>query len=152
MKAIHIWMLLSLALFAVKSCEKEGGENETKISAYHSDDSHNSGKNCMECHISGGSGEGWFTVAGTVYENDKQTPYPNATVRLYSGPGGTGNLKGTIEVDQKGNFYTTESIDFTDGLYATVEGASGTRAMSMVLDDGACNRCHGSSTDRLWVQ
>ena len=34
----------------------------------------------MSCHKSGGAGEGWFTIAGTVYDGTKNATYPNATV------------------------------------------------------------------------
>ena len=134
------------------ACEKEEGENETSISSYRSDDSHHTGENCMNCHRSGGPGEGWFNVAGTVYDKDLNTPYPNATIRLYEGPGGTGTLKAIVEADQKGNFYTTEQIDFGEGLYAVAEGETTTRFMGSALTSGQCNQCHGESTGRIWVK
>ena len=149
---MKLWAILVIALLATSSCEKEEGENETMISSYHSDESHKAGVNCMECHVSGGPGEGWFTVAGTVYESDRGTPYPNATIRFYTGPEGTGELKAILEGDQLGNFYTTEQIDFSNGLFVTVEGTSQTNAMHMELSNGACNQCHGSTTDRIWTQ
>ena len=80
------------------------------------------------------------------------TPYPNATVRLYTGPGGTGEMKAVVEVDRLGNFYTTEHIDFGTGLYATVEGSLETNIMNTPLSHGECNQCHGSSTDRIWTE
>jgi hypothetical protein len=141
-----------MAIVTAYACEKEEGENETNISSYQSNDSHHMGENCMECHKSGGSGAGWFTVAGTIYESNKTDTYPNATVRLYTGPDGTGNLKATIEVDQLGNFYTTENIDFGSGLYTVVEGTMGTKSMGPSLSNGKCNSCHGVSTDPVWVQ
>ena len=144
-------VIASLAHFTI-ACEKEEGENETKISSYQSDESHHTGENCMECHRSGGSGEGWFTIAGTVYGNDKTTPYPGATVRLYTGQGGSGTLKTTVEVDQKGNFYTTEGIDFGTGLYTRVEGASTTAEMVTPLTTGQCSQCHGNSTGRIGIE
>jgi hypothetical protein len=151
---LRTYIMLAAAVAAtlvVASCEKEEGENETKISSYNSDESHKSGENCMNCHTSGGSDEGWFTVAGTVYESDSNTPYPNATVRLYTGPGGTGDLKATVEVDLLGNFYTTESIDFGEGLYTAVQGAGEARHMTTTISHGACNSCHGTTTDRILI-
>lgn len=151
---LRTYIMLAAAVAAtlvVASCEKEEGENETKISSYNSDESHKSGENCMNCHTSGGSGEGWFTVAGTVYESDNNTPYPNATVRLYTGPGGTGDLKATVEVDLLGNFYTTASIDFGDGLYTSVQGAGEAQHMTTILSNGRCNSCHGITTDRILI-
>jgi hypothetical protein len=83
-------VFLAILVLVTVSCEKEEGENETKISSYQSDESHHAGENCMNCHRSGGSGEGWFTIAGTVYGGDRTTPYPQATVLLYTGSEGTG--------------------------------------------------------------
>jgi hypothetical protein len=141
-----------MALPAIQSCEKEENENETKISSYGSNESHHAGDNCMSCHISGGSGEGWFTIAGTVYDDTKSATYPNATVRLYSGPDGTGNLEATVEADQKGNFYTTESIDFGVGLYVLVEGDELTNYMNSIVNSGECNSCHQTTANRIWVR
>ena len=106
----------------------------------------------MGCHASGGSGEGWFSVAGTVYDSLKTSTYPNATVRLFTGPNGTGNLELTVEVDALGNFYTTENIDFGNGLYTSVEGNSDIIHMNSIVTTGQCNSCHGVSTDRIWTQ
>jgi len=145
-------VIVAIFFMAAVACEKEGVENVTNISSYNSDKSHHMGENCMNCHSSGGPGEGWFTVAGTVYQNDKTTPYPNATIRLYTGPGGTGDLKATVEVDGKGNFYTTEPIDFGNGLYMSAEGDTETKYMNSSLATGQCNSCHGVSTDHIWVQ
>jgi hypothetical protein len=131
------------------SCEKE---NETKISKYNSDDSHNAGLNCMTCHTKGGEGEGWFEVAGTVYESNRTTTYPNATVRFYTGPNGTGDLKYTIQVDGLGNFYTTEGISFGGGLYVSVEGDQQVKHMPSAVTTGACNSCHGGQTGKIWTE
>jgi len=144
--------LLASVTLLISACEKEEGENDTKISSYHSEESHNAGENCMNCHRSGGPGEGWFTIAGTVYDEDQNTPYPGATVRLYTGPGGSGTLKATVEVDLKGNFYTTEQIDFGDGLYAEAEGETSVKHMSSPLTTGQCNQCHGESTGSIHVK
>lgn len=132
------------------SCNKEG--DETKISSYTSSESHNQGQNCMSCHKSGGDGEGWFKAAGTVYDSTKINVYPKTTVKLYSGPQGTGSVKYTVQVDGLGNFYTTEKIDFGSGLYPAVEGNNQTKYMSNPITNGACNSCHGVSTDKIWTK
>jgi hypothetical protein len=140
----------SLVLFVIfQACEEN--ENETKISSFDSSESHNVGKNCMECHKIGGSVEGWFTVAGTVYDDTKMSVFPNATIKLTTGPNGTGNLVSSVEVDKKGNFYTTNSVDFGTGLYATVEGNLSSNHMNAKVQSGQCNSCHGNSTDRIWT-
>ena len=139
-----------MTLIAFQSCEDEG--NETKISSYNSVENHKTGQDCMICHVSGGGGEGWFTVAGTVYNSWLTSVLPNATVILYTEANGTGDLVATIEVDEKGNFYTTKVIDFGTGLYTLVEGNTTTKIMCSSITSGKCNSCHGVSIDRIWVE
>jgi len=129
--------------------ENEDSEHELKKSSY-SKSSHNSGMNCMECHKEGGTGEGVFKVAGTVYDKNGQI-YPGTTVKLYTGPNGSGELKYTLEVDKSGNFYTTENIDFGQGLYPAVEGRGGVKYMPTSASSGACNSCHDQNK-RIWAE
>ena len=145
--------LFTLVFFTVISCDSDENENETVISKYGLTKSHNIGQNCMDCHKSGGNGEGWFTAAGTVYDSNGVTPNPNATINLYSGANGTGNIIMTIEVDAKGNFYTTESIDFSDNnIHPSVTAFTGkTKFMPGIPGTGQCNSCHGISVPRIWV-
>lgn len=143
--------LMACFAFLLQSCEKEGGDVKN-ISSNNANESHNAGKNCMQCHVSGGEGSGWFQVAGTVYNSAYSAVQPNGVVKLYTGPDGTGTLKATIEVDAKGNFFTTEAIDFTGGLYPKVTGSSGTSmAMGSSITMGQCNSCHGVSTNKIFV-
>ncbi|MFC1547068.1 hypothetical protein ACFL5M_00945 [Candidatus Neomarinimicrobiota bacterium] len=134
-------------LFMWAGCEDpdDDGGNETVISSFGDTESHRAGNDCMSCHVSGGSGEGWFTVAGTVYETGGTTPYPNTTVRLYTGAGSSGELVITVEVDANGNFYTTETVDWGTGLYPTVSSDNETRSMASVATTGACNSCHSGT-------
>ena len=146
---ITIGIILSLVI-VFTSCDEDG--NETLISSHYDNESHNNGKNCMSCHKSGESGEGWFTVAGSVYDSLKTSPLPNGTIRLYSETLGSGTLVKTIDVDGKGNFYTTEKVDFAEGLYVSITGSSGNiKNMYSSISTGQCNSCHGVSTDRIWV-
>jgi len=150
--------MLMFMLLGWTSCAKEDNETdienntetsgETKMSSYNSDESHNAGQNCMSCHVSGKQGEGWFSIAGTVYDNNNST-YPNATVKLFTGPDGSGSLKATIPVDKKGNFYTTQNMDFGSGLYVLVEGSNSKSSMSSSISTGQCNKCHGNSTGKI---
>ncbi len=152
-KSLAFILFAVLSIMIIQSCEKdEENENETKVSSYSSDESHNNGKNCMTCHVSGGDGEGWFIVAASVYDETKTNPYPGATVKLYTEPNGSGTLKATIEVDKKGNFYTTASLDFGSGLYPAVEGNSTTKYMNSKISNGQCNSCHGVTTDKIWTK
>ena len=106
----------------------------------------------MNCHISGGSGKGWFVAAGTVYNLAGTATLPNTTVRLFSGSNGSGTLMNTIQVDNLGNFFTTQGIDYSKALYASVQGATGVKYMSSPITMGKCNSCHGVSTGKIWAQ
>lgn len=104
----------------------------------------------MSCHKQGGSGEGVFTIGGTIYKTNGTAVYPNTTIKLYTGPNGTGTLIKTIEVDGKGNFYTTEAINFGSGLFPTVTGTTGNISkMPTAISTGACYSCHAVSTSKI---
>ena len=152
-KVLTIITMIISTLILFESCEKEENEgNEEMNSSYNDTESHNMGQNCMSCHIQGGDGEGWFTVAGTVYDSLKTSTLPNSTVKLYSGPNGTGTLIATIEVDGLGNFYSTNSINFGGGLYTSATGNTTTKHMNTSITTGNCNSCHGGSVDRIWTK
>lgn len=150
MKVLRFLVIVLSVFIVFQSCEKD--DNEQEISSYNDTESHNMGENCMTCHSSEGSGEGWFTLAGTIYDSLKISTFPNATVYLYSEPNGLGNIMGTIEVDGLGNFYTTDYIDFGNGLYTSVSGNTSTKYMSSAINTGQCNGCHGVSTNRIWTK
>ncbi len=137
-----------ITLLFLQSC----GKNVTNISKHNSNESHNEGQNCMSCHVKGGEGEGRFTVAGTVYDSLKVNTYPNAIIELYTGTNGTGTVQNTIEVDAKGNFYTTENIKFGNGLYPSVTGSTSSFHMLSPLTSGQCNNCHGNTTNKIWIK
>ena len=139
-------LCFTAALFLViQSCNKR---NETKISAAGGTKSHNMGQNCMNCHVSGGRGEGWFNAAGTAYSSITNTVCKNPVVQLYTERNGGGQLVATINGDAYGNFYTTESINFGSGLYPVVTGG-GANFMTQSITQGACNSCHGVSTAQI---
>jgi hypothetical protein len=149
-RGIMFIVFLAVAAILAQSCEKEGG-NRTNISQANGH-SHNAGRDCMQCHISGGEGAGWFNAAGTVYNtSDSATTYTNAVVKLYTAPDSLGNqvLVATINGDGSGNFYTTASIDYGAGLYPVVVGAHSIKYMPMSTNKGACNSCHGVNTARI---
>jgi cytochrome c553 len=153
MKSLLIRLsLISFLFILIVSCEKEGG-NESSVSSNNSSRSHKTGENCMNCHKSGGEGEGWFKVAGSVYGSDFQSIAANGTVNLYTGPGGTGTLIASIDVDNLGNFYTTQSVSFSGGVYPSVQNNAGTEYfMSELITTGACSSCHGKTADRIYVE
>lgn len=148
---ILVGVFLFLAVYSCESTNSGTGGNEV-ISAYNSSKSHRTGENCMSCHVSNGSGDGIFSVAGTVYDEGLSSPLPNSTIRIYSTPDGDSDPLYVIEVDAKGNFYTTENIDFGDGLYTSVQGPSSEIFMESTITNGSCNSCHGISTDRIWAE
>ena len=145
----NLLVLFAMTMLVTLSCEEE---NETKISTYNDDESHNAGQNCMNCHTPGGEGEGWFEVAGTVYDSTRTNTYPNATVKFYSGPNGTGTLHYNLQVDAFGNFYTTEDMKAPGGLYVAVQGDNQTNHMQSILPSRNCNSCHGVETERIWTK
>lgn len=106
------------------------------------------GQNCMNCHYEGNNPI-VYQVAGTAYDvNDNTLPYPNGAINLRSGPGIQDPLLATVEIDANGNFYTTDLIDFSNGVYPSVIGTSGEEPlhMSNFTISGECNSCHGTAT------
>ncbi len=148
---ILVGVFLFLAVYSCESTNSGTGGNEV-ISTYNSSQSHRAGENCMSCHVSSGSGDGIFSVAGTVYNVNLSSPLPNSTVRLYSEPDEDSDPLYVVEVDSKGNFYTTENIDFGEGLYTSVQGSSSEIFMESAITNGSCNSCHGVSTERIWAE
>jgi hypothetical protein len=148
---IFIGSLIGFSIFEKSSHFKAEESDTERTSKHDGEESHNVGRNCMNCHFRGGPGKVWFSVAGTVYKDDKITPNPNGTIKLYTGPKGTGELKERIEVDAFGNFYTTKDIDFGSGLYPVVIGTTGNiKIMGFLVPDGQCNSCHDED-NRIWI-
>jgi hypothetical protein len=118
-------------------------------------ESHNMGQNCMNCHYPGGSGskEGVWQIGGTVYNQAGTVTKPNAVIKFFTGPNGTGTLKYTLNADAFGNLYSKGPVDFTGGLFPAVVGSTRTNYMSSSITSGACNSCHtgGTGTARVWT-
>jgi len=145
-KVVVIFVILIFSSVNFTSCKKEKNGEGSKSSAYNDTSSHNVGTACMDCHNSGGSNEFWWTVAGTVYKPDGVNLNPNSTVYLFTGVNGTGNPVLTLQVDAKGNFYTTSDVNFGSGLYPEVKSSSGEiRFMQQPIANGSCNSCHNAS-------
>ena len=79
----------------------------------------------MNCHSGTENGHGYFAVAGTVYNSNFGSVLTNATVNLFSGPDGSGNLLRTIEVDFPGNFYDGKNDGLTITFYTIVISPTG---------------------------
>lgn len=144
-------VIVTSSLSLIYSCKKD--KNKTNISQTGGTKSHNEGKNCFDCHKSGGSGLGWFTIAGTVYDSTGSSTYANAVVNIYTQQNGGGTLKTTVYGDAKGNFYTTETNDLSAGVYPAVVGTSGlVKYMHSSTTSGACNGCHGVTVGKVWAR
>ncbi|MDI1477291.1 hypothetical protein [Polyangium sp. y55x31] len=114
------------------------------VSAHGEARSHNMGQNCMNCHQAHGPGRGRFTAAGTAHSPTGE-PLAGGTVELRTAPNGQGDLVLAIQIDDNGNFFTTESLPFPDeSLFPFVRapGAGGTSFMPFPTLSGACNVCH----------
>lgn len=117
------------------------------VSAHGGTTSHNGGMNCMECHQTHGPGPGLFSVAGTVVTADG-SPSADATVELWTEPGGQGELVLLVEADALGNFFTTEELDLaiTPAFpFVTAADGVGANLMPFPTRSGACNVCHAGS-------
>jgi cytochrome c553 len=153
MKKVHYAIatfIIAIVVLGINSCEK-GGCGESNISGFSQNESHNMGQNCMNCHKDGGEGEGCFNAAGTAYDGPNGNTLANCVVKLYTQPNGAGTLRATINGDAKGNFFTTESIDYNGGLYPVVTNGSATAFMPGSVSSGACNSCHGVNEAKIYV-
>ncbi len=137
----NTFFVVSLIVLLV-ACQKFALPDKNGDSSSHDEDeSHEKGKNCMDCHYSAGYAEGVFTLAGSASGNTN-----NADVQLFETQGGSAIR--TIQVDRLGNFYTPNDIDFSNGLYVGVRNSNG--ELEMMEDEifhGQCNLCHGTSIE-----
>jgi hypothetical protein len=149
--SIAAFLAVPTVLFCTGCTDPEEAGNLK--SAYNSTSSMNTGQNCISCHTSKSEG-GAFTVAGTVYKAGGTTPFANCTVYIYSEPDGGGTLVYELAVDGKGNFYTTDAINFGGGLYPVVKSDDKllTSYMGSAITSGSCNSCHSTSISRITVE
>jgi len=112
------------------------------------------GASCVRCHQANGPGIGQFSAAGTVVDAAGQ-PAKGTSVEIFSGTADRPNntfvnvtRHALLEVDQHGNFYTTEPIPYAEQkLTARVLDAKGEvlKTMFSTKQTGACNTCHTAS-------
>ncbi len=142
-----------IMLLQASSCKrKENNCTAIRVSILGVGNSHNNGQQCQSCHAYQGVGTGCFTVAGSIYRDNGVDPYRDGEIRLYTEPNGQGNNKGTLYTDARGNFYTTQSIDFSADLYPVlVDGDDNKYFMITPVTEGNCNRCHGEFAQRIKV-
>lgn len=140
---IIVGVLVALDACKHGKCEDGGSSSAGRHS-------HNAGRDCMGCHLPDGEGEGCWTVAGSLYSPGGQHAPAGTRTLLFTRPLGQGDVAIELGSDQSGTIYTSNSLDFGLGLFPAVIGAAGdTVFMDESIRDGACNRCHGSSTDRV---
>ena len=155
MKNVNLVIVaLFLAILFHAACKKElPPPPPTAFNSKHGDTiSHRNGQVCMNCHGAGGTATKSFVVSGSVYQADQTTPSVNGTLYFWSDQGGTGDLVATLEVDGKGNFYTTSSILPGSGTFPQIRGTSGdVRNMPIRAPNGYCNSCHGVTDPPIWV-
>lgn len=143
-KVVASTFVLAMAMLMTACSDSSDDENETRTSKIGSTASHNAGQDCLQCHKSGGQGEGVFSIAGTVYQSGSLTQIkPNVKIEVHTGAAAGGNLVISLEVDARGNFYTGQAINWTPGLFVSVTSDAETRHMFSAVTTGACNHCHG---------
>ncbi|MEM7162294.1 MAG: hypothetical protein AAF487_07610 [Bacteroidota bacterium] len=141
-------LALALVFLFVVACEKFSRPDVgPEISGHNKSESHNKGLNCMTCHYSEGQAvEGIYSLAGSAFGNTQ-----NADVELYASSSASEPFH-IIEIDQFGNFYTTEPIEFGDGLFVAVRAENGDISfMQDPIMNGQCNLCHGTNVEERIV-
>ncbi len=141
-KALVLFACAIVGLTLVRCDKWVRPDNSTQISTHGDDESIDddhmfNGDNCMNCHYTEGRGEGWFSAAGSVTGNSTA-----GMVYLYQEFGQA--PVASIQVDAVGNFYTTETIDFSNGLRPALVNDQGVeQQMTGKIYSGQCNLCHG---------
>lgn len=149
--ALFTGVVIYIAATLFSSC-KHGCGRDGGTSTAGSKESHNVGLNCLNCHSGNGDGEGCFNVGGTAFMDDLTTAFPGCDISLYTAAEGKGELVISLKADGKGNFYTGKSINWGNGLYPTITSPAGNKEnMLEPIKTGACNSCHGVTTDRVYI-
>lgn len=129
-------VLAGVLALATVACENEGPRGTSGEGG----STHNSGRNCIECH-------GNLRYAGTIYTDASATSVlAGAKVTVTQTDGSTY----TMTSDQTGNFYTS-SGNPANGYTVSVEG--NTVQMAQNATNGGCSSggCHdGSATPRVY--
>lgn len=145
------FLILYAFLLTVTACSHYDDIMANGKESSYGGESHNSGQNCMRCHNESEYSEavlegGWWHVAGTVYGGKAKD------VELWTGPNRTGEKVYSLQVDPIGNFFTAKIVNFKGGVYPVVVKKDGSvKAMSTAINTGACNSCHGVTTESIRV-
>ncbi len=152
-----IGWLLFLVVFAFQCSHYDELQKNGKESKHGSKSSHYHGQDCMTCHNdpdnAASKDGGWWNIAGSIFNDDGDAPFTNATVELWSQPNRSGTLYYTLEVDGLGNFYTEKIVTYNGLCYPVVANHDNNdyEAMEPQFNSGGCNSCHGSSEDVITV-
>lgn len=150
MRKTYLALLLMLFAMGLSYCNKK-----YKTSKHGTMDSHRTTSECNVCHRPGGPGDGVFYVSGSVLNEARYVTQKKAVVKLYTKPKSQGELVAELYTDDMGNFYTTQKIDFTQGLYPSLYGTPGVKEdnkhMRQPVYVGNCNSCHGQSAEKLGI-
>ena len=135
--------LIAIGLSFVE-CKKWTQKNtDTQISTHGDNEGHKKGQNCMNCHYTEGNGDGAFSIGGSIYGN-----VGDGMLYLYTD--WTSPAIDSVEIDADGNVYTTEPVDFSNGLHVALRSGSGTlRYMNEKITNGQCNLCHGVTEEKI---
>ena len=126
---------------------RDSSLNVANISRAGGDESHNAGRNCMNCHQEKGPGKGPFVTAGTLFGPSLQAFEGGGSVRLFTDRARTQEVA-QFAIDKLGNFYSTETLDIpAAGLYVSVFDAGGQKIQDMngAKISFACNVCHAGN-------
>ena len=142
MKNVLVFLSVFFMMFFA-SCSDDASDSDTGGSSLTGSSSHNTGKNCLGCHL--------FKAAGSVYSKSLTSIYSGTVIKLSTGANGTGTVLATLNSDNTGNYYTNSSISFGTGIYVSITGTGGTvKYMSSAVTNGACNSYHiGSVTSKI---
>lgn len=151
-KSFISWIVLFVfSILIIESCVDSSSTKEPFLTTK----SHYFGNACVNCHIKDGAAKSIFTVSGSVLDEKRKGINNKCYVQLYTEPYSKGKLVATIYTDESGNFYSTENIDFSKGLYPTLKGTPGvkedTKHMRLPIMNGQCTNCHGSMTEKLGI-
>jgi hypothetical protein len=151
----HFWLALFVASITWISCSHyEQLQQNPEESKFGEDESHNTSENCGSCHNVNGNEAvieaGWWTLSGSVLNSQSRAPQ-KAVVELWEKPNKQGNLIKRLEVDDLGNFYTNQIINFKGGVYPSITTNNQTISMGTAFNGGSCNSCHGISTTKLTI-
>jgi len=146
------FFVFGIMLFVSCSDNYSTSPDNLMISFNDEEKSHRHGENCMDCHSTGQSEKHEFNIAGSVFTDNGESPVVNGLVKFYEEPKGEGRLVYAVEIDAKGNFFSTEGIEVEEGVYPAIESTTGNMYFMLTeVETGACSNCHSQSGIKLVI-